>query len=558
VAGPVPSLVLGPLLRYVDETSATIWVETDAHCTVTVRCPAVPSQSQPTFTVHGHHYAIVPLVGLPSGGSWPYTVHAGGEQVWPQPDGEFRDARRAKPTSFPASRLYTIDPDRPLRLVFGSCRTTAPHDLRNTLTHGVDVLRSYAYRLAAAGDPERPSVLLLLGDQVYADEPPPSMLEMIRERRAPGEEPGDEIADFAEYAELYRLAWTEPALRWLLSTVPTAMIFDDHDLRDDWNTSDTWRQQMLAQPWWRRRVTAGLGAYWVYQHLGNLSPAELDEDPLLATLHGAGGDAGEVLDEFAWAVDSEPQRYRWSYARDYGRNRVVMLDSRCGRVLTPGRRAMLEPTEWGWFDELATGDLDHLVIGSSLPVLLPQGVHQLERWNEAVCDGVWGRYAARVSERLRQGVDLEHWGAFRASFDALADLVIEIATGARGEPPSSVLFLSGDVHYSYLARARLRRARTAVYQVVCSPIRNPLKRSWRLLNALASFGVAGVAGRLLARAAGVRRPPFGWTVRRGPFFQNALGTLDLGGRDAELRFDTAAMTDSDPPSLKKIAEQRLT
>ncbi len=50
------------------------------------------------------------------------------------------------------------------------------------------------------------------------------------------------------------------------------MIFDDHDIRDDWNTSDTWRRQMDDQPWWRNRIRAGLASYWVYQHLGNLSP----------------------------------------------------------------------------------------------------------------------------------------------------------------------------------------------------------------------------------------------------------------------------------------------
>ncbi|HEY8472552.1 MAG TPA: alkaline phosphatase D family protein [Natronosporangium sp.] len=422
----------------------------------------------------------------------------------------------------------------------------------------MDVLRSYAYRLVTDGAAARPSLLLMLGDQVYADEPPPEMLELIRQRRGTDQEPVDEIADFVEYAELYRLAWSDPALRWLLSTVPSAMIFDDHDLRDDWNTSHAWRERMRAQAWWRRRVVAGLGAYWVYQHLGNLSPAELDEDPVLAKLRAADGDGGAVLDEFAWAVDSDPERYRWSVARDYGRTRIILLDSRCARVLTPGDRAMLDAAEWDWFEGYATGDVDHLVIGSSLPVLLPQGLHQLERWNEAVCDGVWGRRAAQVAERLRESVDLEHWGAFRVSFDALATRIREIASGQRGDPPATVLFLSGDVHYSYLARARLRRASSRVYQIVCSPIRNPLKRIWRLLNVVASFGIAGVMGRLLARAAGVRRPPFGWTIRRGPYFANAIGTLEFAGRQVTLRLETAAMTESDPPSMKPIAEQPLT
>lgn len=543
----MPDLILGPLLRYVDATNATVWVETTAPGDVEVACQDGPVASSQTFTVHGHHYALVVLEGLTAGATHPYTVRVDGYQVWPDPDSQF-----------PPSVIRTIDPEQPLRLAFGSCRTTAPHDRAHWLSHGVDILRSTAYALAAGDGAGPPSLLLLLGDQVYADEPPPQIVEMIENRRSTDSGAGDEIADFEEYTQLYRLAWSDPAIRWLLSTVPTAMIFDDHDLRDDWNTSDAWQRRMRALPWWRRRVTAGLGAYGIYQHLGNLPPATLAKDPLLALLRDATGDAGEALDELAWAADLNPAAYRWSFARDYGGVRLIVLDSRCARVLTPGHRAMLDPTEWEWFDELATGDVDHLVIGSSLPVLLPQGIHQLERWNEAICDGAWGARMARAGEKLRQAVDLEHWGAFRVSFDALATSVAGIARGARGRPPGSVLFLSGDVHYSYLAKARLGRAAAPVYQIVCSPIRNPLGRMWRVANAAASFGIAGPVGRWLARAAGVRKPPFSWTLRRGPFFHNALGTLELAGSEATLRFETASMSGGDPPPLKQIAEERLT
>ena len=39
---------------------------------------------------------------------------------------------------------------------------------------------------------------------------------------------------------------------------------------------------MDRKPWWHRRVRAGFMAYWIYQHLGNLSPSELSEDGTLA------------------------------------------------------------------------------------------------------------------------------------------------------------------------------------------------------------------------------------------------------------------------------------
>jgi hypothetical protein len=539
-------LILGPMLRYVDETRATVWVQTSAAATVGVDCEGGPSATGPTFEVYGHHYALVVLTGLEPGGSYPYRVTVDGEPVWPEPD-----------QPFPASRIRPIGPDQPLRILFGSCRTSVPHDPKHVLSHGVDVLRAYAYQMAG-DDPARwPSLLLLLGDQVYADEPPPELVELIEGRRDAGEEPGEEIADYPEYAELYRHAWSEPSIRWLLATVPSAMIFDDHDLRDDWNTSDAWLATMRAKQWWRRRVTAGLSAYWVYQHLGNLSPDELAADPVLAEVRESRGDRGELLAEFAWRADSDPDHYRWSFARDHGRNRLVILDSRCARQLTPGDRLMLSRSQWEWFDQRATGDLDHLLVGSSLPILLPGGVHQLERWNEAICDGAWGARAARLAERLRQGIDLEHWGAFRKSFDMLAKLMTELASGARGGPPAGVLLLSGDVHYSYLAQARLPRTAAPVHQIVCSPIRNPLARTLRLLNGLAAFGVAAVVGRVLARSAGVRSPRFSWRLRRGPFFHNAVGTLDLAGRRATLRFHTARIVDGDPPSLAAICEEPL-
>jgi hypothetical protein len=237
---------------------------------------------------------------------------------------------------------------------------------------------------------------------------------------------------------------------------------------------------------------------------------------------------------------------------------LVVLDSRCGRVLTPGRRRILDEPEWAWFDRLATGDCDHLVVGTSLPYLLPTGLHYVEAWNEAVCDGAWGRRAARAGEKIRQAIDLEHWAAFRASFQAMARLVAEVATGRRGSPPASVLFLSGDVHYSYLARVDTpSRVATRLYQIVCSPTCSPLSRSVRLVNVIASVGVAGLVGRTLARAARLPRLPFRWRIERGPWFPNAVAVLDLDGRSATVRWYTAH-AGTDPPELTTVAEVALT
>ena len=59
---------------------------------------------------------------------------------------------------------------------------------------------------------------------------------------------------------------------------------------------------------------------------------------------------------------------------------------------------------------------------------MPGGLHDLERWNELVCEGAWGRWFARVGEKVRRAVDLEDWSAFHDSYLALMDLLRDVAT----------------------------------------------------------------------------------------------------------------------------------
>src|SRR5690606_7258651 len=128
------------------------------------------------------------------------------------------------------------------------------------------------------------------------------------------------------------------------------MIFDDHDVRDDWNTSVRWREQMEATDWWHGRIVAALGSYWVYQHLGNLSPGARAQDPLWVELGRRQDELGDeevdltdAVDAFAARVDQEPLSYRWSYTHPLGGSRLVVVDSRAARRLEPGERAVLDP-----------------------------------------------------------------------------------------------------------------------------------------------------------------------------------------------------------------------
>ena len=378
-------------------------------------------------------------------------------------------------------------------------------------------------------------MLLMIGDQVYADEDAPRTREFIRSRRDVSRPPGEHVEDFEEYAHLYHETWGEPTLRWLLSTVPVAMLFDDHDVHDDWNTSQAWVRDMRAKPWWDRHIAAALASYWVYQHLGNMSPEALEESSLLARVRAA-EDGGELLHEWAREADGETDGSRWSFCRDVGRTRLVMLDSREGRELEPTARRMVDEREWDWIERHARGDVDHLILADTLPVFFTPAFHHAEALSEAVCAGAWGGALARLGERLRRAFDLEHWAAFNHSFRDMCGLVAAVSAGQRGEPPASVVLLGGDVHHAYLARVRAGGT-SAVWQAVCSPFRNPLSGKERRQ---ARMGGSRPLARLLSRlatAAGVPEPPLAWDVEGGPFFDNQVATLEIDGRDMRLRIE---------------------
>src|SRR3954451_8871992 len=357
----MPELIVGPMLRYLGEREATVWVETDGACKVEIL-----DHSARTFEVCGHHYAIVALEDLEPGTTYEYEGALDGEVRWPDPADDF-----------PASRIRTFDPDGRFDISFGSCRVAVPHEPPYTLSKNdhpegkeADAVHFLALEMLRNPDGRWPHLLLMLGDQVYADEGAPEAREFIRARRDTSRPPGEEIADFEEYTRLYWESWREPVVRWLFSTVSTSMTVDDHDVRDDWNISRSWLEEMRAKPWWHERIVGAYMSYWLYQHLGNLSPEELEEDSTYRKVREADGDAGDIVREYAVDADEHRAGARWSFHRDLGRNRGIVMDSRAGLVLDEGRRSIFDEPEWEWIQPQARGEFDSLIIATSDPYIL--------------------------------------------------------------------------------------------------------------------------------------------------------------------------------------------
>ncbi|MFF8398440.1 alkaline phosphatase D family protein [Streptomyces sp. NPDC016172] len=541
------ALRLGPLLRYTDGSSATVWVETSRPCTAEVRCADGAGGTARSFQIAGHHYALVPVTGLTAGTTTTYEVLLDGTRVWPLPG-----------SPFPPSAIHAPGPDGDFNVAFGSCRWASPPAGGDDPV-GPDALDALATRLAADPEGERPHVLLLLGDQVYADETSDSTQRWLAGRRDLKEGPGNGVADYEEYTHLYYESWLDPRIRWLLSTVPSFMIFDDHDVIDDWNTSAAWLTDMRSTDWWQERLLSGLMSYWVHQHLGNLSLEELAADPVYEAVRET-PDGTDVLRSFAARADADAATARWSYRRDFGRVRLVMVDSRAARVLAEDERAMLDPGEEAWLREQVLdtpGAYDHLLIGTSLPWLLPHLVHDAEGWNAALCGGERGARWARFGEKVRRAADLEHWSAFPESFAGLAELIAEAGSGR--DAPATVCVLSGDVHHAYIAEPSWPGPGpdARVVQLVCSPVHNSVPLSMRLAFRIGWSAMARGLGRGLARHARLPDPPVGWRKTGGPWFGNQLMTLTMRGRSARLRLEHAKAREGTGPRLTTLLDSEL-
>jgi hypothetical protein len=197
------ALILGPMLRHVGETSATVWVETDTPCTV-----QVAGAEARTFSVEGRHYALVLVEGLPSAATTPYDVRLDGEVQWP-----------IRAAGCPASTIRTFGAPGGTRIVFGSCRTAAPHDPPWSLELANDRARSRCRCAVRARTPHaRPPAGGVAGPRgvpsatrsTRDESSPETRAKVIARRRTTvdGERPPDDhVEGFEEYCWLYHESW---------------------------------------------------------------------------------------------------------------------------------------------------------------------------------------------------------------------------------------------------------------------------------------------------------------------------------------------------------------
>ena len=128
----------------------------------------------------------------------PYQVRLDGNLAWPEPDA-------AAP-----SVIRTLRGNGSLVLAFGSCRFAASSTTEGDRRLGLDALESYADRMLTQSPDEWPDALLMLGDQVYADDLSQQTRRRVAAKHDVAAPPGAEVRNYEEYTWLYAESWMNP------------------------------------------------------------------------------------------------------------------------------------------------------------------------------------------------------------------------------------------------------------------------------------------------------------------------------------------------------------
>ena len=227
---------------------------------------------------------------------------------------------------------------------------------------------------------------------------------------------------------------------------------------------------------------------------------------------------------------------------------------------------MVDAEEWRWITEHATGDVDHLLIGTSLPLIMGPAMHWLEAWNEVVADGAWGRASRRSPRSCARSSTSSTGRRSRTRSARMCDLLLEVGrrrAAARRRRRSACS--RGDVHHAYLAEVGfppgLRREVRASGRRSArrSAIRWTRNERRVILGCLDARRAGASPARSPARA-GVRDPPVGWRLaHEKPWFNNQVAWLELDGRRATFVLDKAIPPEDGKgePVLERVFERPI-
>ena len=263
-------------------------------------------------------------------------------------------------------------------------------------------------------------------------------------------------------------------MRRMLANVPSYMIFDDHEVTDDWNFWRGWVKANLHKKTARRIIANGIAAFWLFQGIGN-SPKYFYDDwkrkvsrkkgqqkepssghPLRLAFEGHIQHLKNLNKKTAKAFDKAFIRFRkWSFITNT-RPIVLFTDNRTRRGKSRSQGHSIRG--WGEYNQVIfrpnkkaallmdrremsrVRHLLNLMVAKRQPLIIvtPGPVYGLNNMEKVK------QKANQLISVSPTKLDMESYMDNPHSF---FDLIETLLTLRR--QPEAVIFLSGDVHYGF-------------------------------------------------------------------------------------------------------------
>lgn len=241
-------------------------------------------------------------------------------------------------------------------------------------------------------------------------------------------------------------------VRRLMAHLPTYMIFDDHDVTDDWNLTAKWEEAAYGHAFSKRIIGNALIGYTLFQGLGN------NPQSMLANLAAPLADYFEQLSAPTQddLIDTLLKYEQWHYTLAT-LPKLVVLDTRTRRWRSESNLA--KPS--GLMDWEAMMEFQHELVGQDKVII----VSPAPMYGVKIIETVQ-RMATMCGASLL--VDAENWMAHPGTANTLLSIFMHRKT------PQQFVILSGDVHYSFAYKIgiRFRHGGPQIYQITCSGLKN--------------------------------------------------------------------------------------
>ena len=240
-------------------------------------------------------------------------------------------------------------------------------------------------------------------------------------------------------------------VRRAMAHLPCYMIFDDHDITDDWNLTRGWEEVAYSNSFSKQILGNALVGYWLCQGWGN-APAKftdlMSKAPSYFTKSGIEYHNQLIDTLFSW------EDWHYSLATS---PKIVVLDTRTRR----------------WRSESNAGKPSGLMDWESLTELQQELINQ----PDIILVSPAPIYGVKLIETVQRVftffgkpllVDAENWMAHAGTANVMLNIFRHYKT------PPNFIILSGDVHYSFVYEVthRFRRSSSKILQVTCSGIKN--------------------------------------------------------------------------------------